>query len=258
MKLFAFFVLIPVLIYLITYIPFFTSGHTWQQFNELQHQMWWYHTRLKATHPYTSPWFSWPVNFRPVWYYVDYGSTSSPQAGTIANIYGMGNPVIWWAGMAAIGYVLWKLLRSAGQFFSESNREYPSLGIPQKIVRLPAISMEIIKNFVPPRSSWGLILVLFGYFGFFLPWALSPRIMFLYHYLPSVPFMCLALGWGLEKISQIGLIGQIREIRLTGKLLTFAFLLLTFLVFVYFYPHLSGLPVPKELNESYFWFKSWR
>lgn len=94
------FLAIPLLVYLFTYLPFFAGGHTWQQFDGLQHQMWWYHTGLKATHPFTSSWYSWPFMFRPVWYYVDYGKE------TIANIYAMGNPAIWWFGLLAVGYTL--------------------------------------------------------------------------------------------------------------------------------------------------------
>jgi dolichyl-phosphate-mannose--protein O-mannosyl transferase len=38
----------------------------------VQKQMWWYHTNLVATHDYTSQWWSWPLMYRPVWFYVDY------------------------------------------------------------------------------------------------------------------------------------------------------------------------------------------
>ncbi|MFH0864261.1 MAG: phospholipid carrier-dependent glycosyltransferase [Candidatus Gottesmanbacteria bacterium] len=218
-------IIIPVIIYLVSYIPFFTSGHTWAQFNELQHQIWWYHTNLKATHPYQSLWYTWPLMYRPVWFYVKYG------IGEIANVYTMGNPLIWWAGIVAICFAIWELLRSLMQ---------------RGIDKLPAIPI------------YSLLVILFGYFGFILPWARSPRIMFLYHYLPSVPFMCLALGYGLNKIWEIGLIGKIGQIKITGKVLALCYLLSVLIVFIYFYPHLSGLSVPTWLNDSYYWFKSWK
>ncbi len=207
------FFLLPIAVYLLSYLPFFISGHTWQQFDGLQHQMWWYHTGLKATHPFTSAWYSWPFLFRPVWYYVDYGKE------TIANIYAMGNPAIWWFGLVAIGYTV------------VSSIKYLVLSIKRKYL-------------IP--DTFYLILIVVGYFGFFLPWALSPRIMFLYHYLPSVPFLCLALAYGLDKLWH------------HNKILVYWYLLVVLVVFLYFYPHLSALAVPKELNESYFWFPSWR
>jgi dolichyl-phosphate-mannose--protein O-mannosyl transferase len=230
------FLIIPVLVYLLCYFPFFRSGHTWQQFDELQHQMWWYHTRLKATHPFTSPWYSWPFLYRPVWYYVNYnpgGVVGEGESQSIANIYAMGNPVIWWGGMVAIGWMLVLLARRAAE-------------VGTKI--FSGTKDSFLKNFVPPRSSQGLIIVLLGYFGFFLPWAFSPRIMFLYHYLPSIPFMCLALGYGLDKIWQDS----------RFKIFAICYLLFAILSFVYFYPHYSGLPVPKWLDNSYYWFPSWR
>ncbi|KKQ82735.1 MAG: Glycosyl transferase family 39, partial [Candidatus Daviesbacteria bacterium GW2011_GWF2_38_7] len=91
-----FFVFIPPIIYLISYLPFFLLGHTIDQFIQLQQQMWWYHTGLKATHGYASPWWSWPLNLYPVWYFVDY------QKDTMANIFTSGNPAVFWAGGIAI------------------------------------------------------------------------------------------------------------------------------------------------------------
>jgi dolichyl-phosphate-mannose-protein mannosyltransferase len=89
LKVFAYFVTIPPIIYLLSYTPFFLYDHQYNEpikrnnidlFIELQQQMWWYHSGLKATHDYASPWWSWPFNFFPVWYYVEY------PAGKIANI----------------------------------------------------------------------------------------------------------------------------------------------------------------------------
>jgi dolichyl-phosphate-mannose--protein O-mannosyl transferase len=33
----------------------------------------------------------------------------------------------------------------------------------------------------------------------YLPWAVVGRVMFLYHYLPVVPFLAIALGWWLTR-----------------------------------------------------------
>lgn len=42
-----------------------------------------------------------------------------------------------------------------------------------------------------PAALWVLVI---GFFGQWLPWALSPRGTFVYHFLPAVPFGCIALG----------------------------------------------------------------
>ncbi len=192
------FSIIP-LIYILSYSPYFYLGGSWKNFMELQNQMWWYNTTLKATHTYQSSWWTWPIMLRPVWYFVDYAGN------TIANIYGMGNPILWWLGIPAIIYTFYSSLKT---------------------------------------RSWRLWIIITGFLIFWLPWARAPRIMFLYHYLPSIPFLCIALAYCLSKIS--------------NKYLTFGILGLVFISFAYFYPHWVGIHLPKTLVNQYFWFPSWR
>ena len=44
------------------------------------------------------------------------------------------------------------------------------------------------------RRSAALWILMIGFFGQWLPWALSPRGTFVYHFLPAVPFGCIALA----------------------------------------------------------------
>jgi dolichyl-phosphate-mannose--protein O-mannosyl transferase len=92
------------------------------------------------------------------------------------------------------------------------------------------------------EKNKNLALVVFSYLIFFVPWAVSPRIMFLYHYLPSIPFLAIATGYVLRRNSK----------------LIFGFLLICFLTFIYFYPHWTGLQVPLWLDKSYYWLATWR
>lgn len=199
----SFFLLVlPLGVYILVYLPFFLSGHSWSQFIELQKQMWWYHTRLRATHPFTSPWWSWPIMKRPVWCFAE------TNGENVSNIYAMGNPIIWWAGLPALLLLGWQILK---------------------------------------KYSRTIAFILLGYLSFWLPWALSPRIMFIYHYLPSLSLLIIALGWLLGK----------RWKSRKGKVLTITFLLLTALLFFYFYPRLSAWPVSEGFNQQYRWFESW-
>lgn len=110
-----FFLIIPLFIYLAVYLPFFTGKHTPpgenpSQFNRttfigLQEQMYWYHTRLKATHPYQSVPEQWIFDLRPVWIYVDY------KDNTIANIYNLGNPLFMWFGLVSVIFLLFEFIR---------------------------------------------------------------------------------------------------------------------------------------------------
>ena len=69
-----------------------------------QESMYNYHSQLVATHPFESRWYTWPFDLRPVWHYMGSGL---PE-GMYASIAGLGNPVVWWAGIAALGAVLWR------------------------------------------------------------------------------------------------------------------------------------------------------
>ncbi len=194
--------LIPVGIYLLVYTPFLLT-HSFLKFVELQKQMWWYHTRLEATHAYQSAAYTWPILYRPVWLYVKYGEK------TIENIYALGNPIIFWSGLVTIPYLILKIIK---------------------------------------KRNFSLLILLGLYFSFWMPWVFSPRIMFLYHYLPAVPFLCMAIAWGLVKV------GRRKDL----KPLVFLYLFLIMTVFIFFYPHLTGIKVPLWLNKLYYWFPSWK
>lgn len=195
---FAFFLLLPLTIYLLTYIPMFLTGHNLSIWWEMQKQMWWYHTGLRATHPYTSSWWSWPFLIRPIYLY-----TSDEVRGTVARIYALGNPLVFWFGLASV-------------------------------------AISAVFAFVERNKKLGLIV--FCYLIFFVPWAVSPRIMFLYHYLPSIPFLAIATAYVLRR----------------NHKLIFVYLIICLLVFIYFYPHWAGLQVPLWLDRSYYWLPSWR
>lgn len=191
-----FFLLIPPIIYLVSYLPFFLLDHSLERFIGLHQQMWWYHTHLKSTHTYSSPWWSWPLNLYPVWYFVDY------QKNNIANIFASGNPAVFWIGTSAMILTIW----------------------------------EVIK-----KRSFNLLILVLGFLIFWLPWSISPRIMFLYHFSPSVPFLSIALA------------NQLTQIKKEGNNKTFYMLLgLIIISFALLFPFLTGIPIPKILVNFFF------
>lgn len=192
-----YFILLPPCIYLLSYAHYFLMGYNWGDFIELHRQIWWYQTNLKATHAYSSPWWSWPLNLYPIWYFVDY------QKNTMTNIFASGNPALFWAGSIAVILT----------------------------------ALEAIK-----RRSLNLIIILLGFFSFWLPWALSPRIMFLYHFSPSVPFLCLALGYQLNKLL----------INRGGKKLALILLFAIAFSFILLFPFLTGIPIPRNFINFFF------
>jgi hypothetical protein len=84
------------------HIPDWPPGHTGQTLLDLTGQMYAYHNGLTAAHPASSPWWAWPMNLKPVWFYQD-----SLAGGTSAALYDAGSLVIWWLGIPAIAFVSW-------------------------------------------------------------------------------------------------------------------------------------------------------
>lgn len=89
--------IIPAILYLGSYGQFFSMGYSWKEFVEMQQQIWWYHTGLRATHPYQSTPLEWIFDMRPVWYW-----TGSSTANVVKNIYNLGNPFFFWFGLLAV------------------------------------------------------------------------------------------------------------------------------------------------------------
>lgn len=101
-------VVVPLVVYVVSYIPWasignnqlwpgFPAGNTGQTLIELTGQMYNYHNSLADAHPASSPWWSWPFDLKPVWFYQD-----SFAGGTSAAVYDAGNLVIWWMGVPAM------------------------------------------------------------------------------------------------------------------------------------------------------------
>jgi len=204
------FFLVP-LIYVASYVQWWLQGHTLKQFYQLHQQIWWYQTRLTATHGYGSKALTWPLMLRPVWYFVDYGKNK------IANIYAQGNSLIWWSGLAAL-----------------------IIGLIEGIRK---------KNFK-------LQFLLVCYLAFWLPWVFSPRVMFLYHYLPSLLFLILTLAWLLWKVQ--GSRFKVQGFSINGKLLVAICCLLFAVCYLLFLPIYTGISIPQNYFKLLLWFPSWK
>ncbi len=111
-----FFVLVPGLIYLLSYLPF-RDGNTAGLFERMlrnQKTMFDYHSSLNATHYFASPYYEWPLIVRPIWYYSGILSDTLREG-----ISSFGNPFVWWMGIPAFVYMLYLYLmkRDKNAFF---------------------------------------------------------------------------------------------------------------------------------------------
>lgn len=203
---FTFFVVIPAIIYCLSYIQNgraagmrVSTGMLWdpryyQLIWDNQKFMFSYHSKLEATHSYSSVWWQWITDARPILYFRD----TTMGGGLKSSFASFGNPLVWWGGFMAI--------------------------------------IAMVYQTVKYKDSKALF-ILIGYLAQFAPWLTISRVVFIYHYFPSVLFMVLALAHVLNAIWERG--------RGRYKLAVYGFTGATVGLFALFYPVLSGVTVPE-------------
>jgi dolichyl-phosphate-mannose--protein O-mannosyl transferase len=87
---------VPVAVYLLTYIPYFSLGHGLSDWISLQSNMYDYHAHLKAGHPYSSFWYEWPLARGAVYFYASANGIDRSEIWTI------GNPVVFLGGLVGL------------------------------------------------------------------------------------------------------------------------------------------------------------
>ncbi len=109
----VFFIALPALIYLISYLPYARASGV-RLFSrdylamvwENQNYMFTYHAKLVlgATHPYSSVWYQWLVDYRPILYVMESASERSS-----IRIAAWLNPVLCWGGLMSLPPLVWML-----------------------------------------------------------------------------------------------------------------------------------------------------
>lgn len=225
------------------------SPVTWAQRVHHWHCIVWnYHAYLDATHPYASPWWSWPILKHPVLFYLDGGTTPARQ------ISATGNPALWWAGFVAVWLTLLSLPLRWAKSRASLQAGSPAADVSRSGVDLPSghgsppTGGESEGDHRSERVSLGRasgdprdaaaqggpatrdllvdLWLLLGIFGFWLPWVFIQRVTFHYHYFLSFTLTVLLLAVWLTRLAD----------RRTFRPFVFAFLLLAFGAFVYLYP----------------------
>jgi dolichyl-phosphate-mannose--protein O-mannosyl transferase len=115
-----FFVVVPAIIYCLSYIPFGTAkgmtvrgGMLWdaeyyKMIWRVQVNTFTYHSKnvLDATHPYSSWWYQWISDARPILYYLD----TTPE-GVKSSFAAFGNPLIWWGGFLGLCAMAYRIVK---------------------------------------------------------------------------------------------------------------------------------------------------
>jgi dolichyl-phosphate-mannose-protein mannosyltransferase len=126
----------------------------------------------------------------------------------VSTIVAMGNPAVWWVGFASIIAVAGLAIRK--------------------------------RRFTP------LFIVVLFFFSW-LPYVLISRTTYLYHFYVSIPFLCLATAYFVNKYWS----------NRWGKVATLAYFSVVVMFFGLFYPVISGIPTPTSWMEMIRWLESW-
>lgn len=110
LKGFAFFVFIPLIFYITVYLIYPDNQVTYtdspKDIITQTEAIYTYHSKLEEPHFFSSKWYTWPLSYKPVWYYTN--ETSTTTHGTIT---GLGNIVIWWMGIISLPYLIYMIIK---------------------------------------------------------------------------------------------------------------------------------------------------
>lgn len=214
----VFFIAVPACIYYASYYRYGTaaglSGGIGMFFTrdyaklvlDNQNYMFTYHSGVTSTHPYSSVWWQWMLDIRPILYYLEYSADGARRSSFGAWV----NPALCWAGLLAMAAMAYLAVR---------------------------------------RRDKTALFILVGYLAQLLPWVLVSRVVFEYHYFPSVVFLTLALCYILRTV-------ELRHPH--GRRWVLIFTGVSLLLFLVFYPALSGLEIPTWYGRSFLrWFPTW-
>ncbi|WP_404438432.1 phospholipid carrier-dependent glycosyltransferase [Microbacterium aerolatum] len=181
-----------------------------------------FHVGLSSGHTYSSPAWQWPLLVRPTAVWVG----DDPSCGTghcMSVISTVPNPLIWYAGVAAAIYLLYRLVRGL-------------------IERRP--------------MPWTYGLPLVGLGVTYVPWLLYPeRTIFQFYTVVMVPFLVLALVLALRDVA--GRRDDPLYRRQAGERTVMVFLVAVVLVSAFFYPVWTGMSVPYEFWLIHNWLPTW-
>ncbi|MBG6239232.1 dolichyl-phosphate-mannose--protein O-mannosyl transferase [Mycetocola sp. CAN_C7] len=192
----------------------------WQSFVHYQQSIYTFHVGLTQPHPYSANPLGWLAMTRPtgMWY----ASPGAGEDGCVAEpcsqaITSIANPLIWWAAVAAMLYLVYRLAR---------------------------------------YREWRVGLILMGIVAGYLPWLLyTERTVFQFYTIVFLPYLLLGLVLTIGIV--LGSPTDERWRRERGIGLTFVFLIASTLLSAFWYPLWSATTVPYWFWMLHSWLPTW-
>ena len=101
------YVLIAGMAYLLTFPEMYQRSGGLHAVINYNLNMYHYHSTMTQTHPYSSQWWSWPLDMKPMGYYKHY------EEKLLSTINAFGNPAVFWLGIVAVLYLIFVMFKKA-------------------------------------------------------------------------------------------------------------------------------------------------
>ena len=221
-------IILPIIFYFGQWIPHLIINPE-RDIWELHRQILGFHQNLgvgktQPIHPYCSPWWSWVLLIRPIAYFFEVRPNSM-----VEYVLAIGNPFLYWFSAIALLSCLAILIISRFRF-------------PPKI---------FTQIFSKERSPlvWFIFYVMISFAAHWLPWSISRRCIFLYHYMPASVFAFAALALLVSLMWR----SPLKEIQ---ALSSGIFVAIT-IAFLFWLPIYIGLPISSVYLRVLMWLPSW-
>lgn len=182
-----------------------------------------FHVGLASPHPYASPAWQWPLLLRPTAIWVGDEPSGCGTDHCIAVISSVPNPLIWYGGVAAALYLVYRFVR----------------GLIARAPVAPAVSLPLV----------GLVAT-------YVPWLLvGGRTIFQFYTIVMMPFLVLALAVALRDLAGPGDVPLHR--RQAGQRTVVVYLVVALAVSAFYYPVWTGMSVPYPFWLIHNWLPGW-
>jgi dolichyl-phosphate-mannose-protein mannosyltransferase len=194
--------------------------HALQSFWQFEVQVYNYNVNEHSPHPYAANPLTWLLMIRPTSMY--FASAKLGQNACTADfcgssITGIANPLIWYAGVAAAIYLLYRLIR---------------------------------------YREWRVGIILAGVGAGYLPWLLyTNRTVFQFYTIDFEPYLILAIAFVVSQL--IGKRGDPEYRRATGMRWIAVFLVAAVAISVFFWPLWTGQQIDFKLMQLHYWIPTW-
>jgi dolichyl-phosphate-mannose--protein O-mannosyl transferase len=191
-----------------------------QSFWQNEVQVWIYNINEHSPHPYAANPLTWLLMIRPTSMY--FTSANLGQHGCTvsfcgSSITGIANPLIWYAGVAAAIYLLYRLIR---------------------------------------YREWRVGLILAGLGAGYLPWLLyTDRTVFQFYTIDFEPYLILAIGFVASML--IGTRGDPAYRRDVGMRWIAVFLVAAVAISIFFWPLWTGQQIDFKYMQLHYWIPTW-